>query len=167
MNISIPLSATETVLLKYCSSTVHAVSFTLLVTPQKPLQFTLMAAEYQQRERALEVLATETLSYAAAALDTSDRPILSLRCQICYFLSRQNQKPLTPTERCEKVLPKPELLNCICPKARIIIIKMTISYYYWAIRAEYWQELHDKIQSYHDTLQYDSYCDIQNSSQKT
>lgn len=33
------------VLLKYCSSTVQEVSFTLLVTPQKPLQFTLIAAD--------------------------------------------------------------------------------------------------------------------------
>lgn len=40
----LPLSETEVVLLKYCSSTVHAVSLTLLVTPQKPLQFTLIAA---------------------------------------------------------------------------------------------------------------------------
>lgn len=43
--ISLPVSATETVLLKYCSSTVHSVSFDFVVTPQKPLQFTLMAAE--------------------------------------------------------------------------------------------------------------------------
>lgn len=40
----IPLSATEMVLLKYCSSTFQDVSFTLFVTPQKPQQFILIAA---------------------------------------------------------------------------------------------------------------------------
>lgn len=43
--ISLPVSATETVLLKYCSSTVHSVSFDFVVTPQNPLQFTLTAAD--------------------------------------------------------------------------------------------------------------------------
>lgn len=43
------MSATETVLLKYCSSTVHSGSFDLVVTPQKPLQFTLIAADKNRR----------------------------------------------------------------------------------------------------------------------
>lgn len=42
---TVPLSTRQTVLLKYCSSTVHAESLILLVTPQKPLQLTLMAAD--------------------------------------------------------------------------------------------------------------------------
>lgn len=42
--LTAPLSATESVLLKYCSSTIQAVSLLLLVTPQKPWQFTLISA---------------------------------------------------------------------------------------------------------------------------
>lgn len=42
-DICVPLSAIETELLKYCSSSVQSVSFDLLVTPQKPWQFTLIS----------------------------------------------------------------------------------------------------------------------------
>lgn len=42
--LTVPLSATERVLLKYCSSTVQSVSPILLVTPQKPWQFTLISS---------------------------------------------------------------------------------------------------------------------------
>lgn len=42
---TLPLSARDSVLLKYCSSTVHAVSLILLDTPQDPTQLTLMAVE--------------------------------------------------------------------------------------------------------------------------
>lgn len=48
---SIPLSATEMVLLKYCSSTFQDVSFTLFVTPQKPQQFILIAANKKKKPR--------------------------------------------------------------------------------------------------------------------
>ncbi|TNN42048.1 hypothetical protein EYF80_047795 [Liparis tanakae] len=54
----VPLSATDTVLLKYCSSSAHAVSFSLLVTPQNPLQFTLMA-ENQKTDLSTEQLPHE------------------------------------------------------------------------------------------------------------
>lgn len=41
--VVLPLSATDRVLLKYCSSTIQALSLTLLETPQEPWQLTLMA----------------------------------------------------------------------------------------------------------------------------
>lgn len=53
---SIPLSATEMVLLKYCSSTFHDVSFTLLVTPQKPQQLILIAANNKKKKKAFLLL---------------------------------------------------------------------------------------------------------------
>lgn len=40
---TLPLSARDSVVLKYCSSTVQAVSLILLDTPQNPTQLTLMA----------------------------------------------------------------------------------------------------------------------------
>ena len=42
--LCLPFSATDTVLLKYCSSTAQSQSLALVVTPQNPLQFNLMAA---------------------------------------------------------------------------------------------------------------------------
>ncbi|TNN25373.1 hypothetical protein EYF80_064501 [Liparis tanakae] len=45
-----PLSATDSVLLKYCSSRAHEASFTLLEIPHEPWQFTLMAVERGERE---------------------------------------------------------------------------------------------------------------------
>lgn len=47
----LPLSATDNVLLKYCSSTAHALSFTLLEIPHEPWQFTLMAVGKRRRQR--------------------------------------------------------------------------------------------------------------------
>lgn len=47
----IPLSATDSVLLKYCSSTMQALSLTLLETPQEPWQLTLMAARREESRR--------------------------------------------------------------------------------------------------------------------
>ena len=41
----LPLSATDRVLLKYCSDSVQDVSFSLLEIPHDPWQFTLMAVE--------------------------------------------------------------------------------------------------------------------------
>lgn len=43
------------VLLKYCSSTFQDVSFTLLVTPQNPQQFILMAAEWKKDIQTKEI----------------------------------------------------------------------------------------------------------------
>lgn len=50
-NIDLPFSATDSVLFKYCSSTLYAVLFAVLETPQEPWQLTLMAAERGQKRR--------------------------------------------------------------------------------------------------------------------
>lgn len=65
--ISLPVSATETVLLKYCSSTVHSVSFDFVVTPQNPLQFTLTAADKTADKTGISQRQEQKLS------ETSDR----------------------------------------------------------------------------------------------
>lgn len=47
----LPLSATDNVLLKYCSSRTHEASFNLVEIPQEPWQFTLMATEREKKIR--------------------------------------------------------------------------------------------------------------------
>lgn len=49
----VPLSATESELLKYCSSSSQSVSFTLLVTPQDPWQFTLIAEQHKKKKKSI------------------------------------------------------------------------------------------------------------------
>lgn len=55
-SISLPLSATESMLLTYCSSIIHEVSFILLEIPQEPTQFSLMA---EDRENVAQSIASQ------------------------------------------------------------------------------------------------------------
>lgn len=50
---SSPLSATDNVLLKYCSSRAHELSFILLEIPHEPWQFTLMAVKIGQKQESI------------------------------------------------------------------------------------------------------------------
>lgn len=70
--LSSPLSATDNVLLKYCSSRVHELSFILLEIPHEPWQFTLMAVEKGEKKKSQSTVWKHMVLYMFTGILTAE-----------------------------------------------------------------------------------------------